>query len=83
MSKERPMEEVDAAGFAAPPKGTKDMLLSCPCDAKGVVLCVPLVEEGVVVRMLEEDDALADAGGCRGAKVLLLHCWQPCNSLQT
>jgi hypothetical protein len=34
-------------GFAATPEGTKDLLLSCPYDAEGAVLCVPLVEEGV------------------------------------
>jgi hypothetical protein len=74
MSEERPMEEVVVAGFAATPEGTKNLLLSFPCDAEGVVLRVPLVEEGVDVRTPEEDDVLAGTGGCRGAKVLLLHC---------
>jgi hypothetical protein len=74
MSKERPVEEVVVAGFAATPEGTKDLLLSCPCDAEGVVLRVPLVEEDVDVHKPEEDDALAGAGGWRGAKVLHLRC---------
>jgi hypothetical protein len=74
MSEERPVEEVVVAGFAATPEGTKDLLLSCPCDAEGVVLRVLLVEEGVDVCTPEEDDALASAGGCRGMKVLLLRC---------
>jgi hypothetical protein len=74
MSEERPVEEVVVAGFAATPEGTKDLLLSCPSDAKGVVLRVPLVAEDVDVRMPEEDDALAGAGGWRGAEVLLLRC---------
>jgi hypothetical protein len=74
MSEERPVEEVVVAGFAVTPEGTKGLLLSCPCDAKGAVLRVPLVEEGVDVRTPEEDDALAGTGGCRGAKVLLLRC---------
>jgi hypothetical protein len=74
MSEERPVEEVVVAGFAVTPEGTKDLLLSCPCDAEGAVLRVPLVEEGVDVRTPKEDDALAGAGGCRGAKVLLLRC---------
>jgi hypothetical protein len=73
------MEEVGTSGFAATPEGTKDLLLSCPCDAKGAVLHVPLVEEGVDVRTSEEDDALAGARGCHGVKVLLLHCWRPYN----
>jgi hypothetical protein len=68
------MEEVVVAGFAATPEGTKDLLLSCPCDAEGAVLRVPLVVEDVGVRMPEEDDALAGAGGWHGAKVLLLRC---------
>jgi hypothetical protein len=42
MSEVQPVEEVVAAGFAVTPKGTKDLLLSCPCDAEGAVLCVPL-----------------------------------------
>jgi hypothetical protein len=50
MSEERLVEELGIVGFSATPKGTKDLLLSCPCDAEGVVLRVPLVEEGVVVR---------------------------------
>jgi hypothetical protein len=74
MSEERPVEEVVVAGFAATPEGTKDLLLSCPCDAEGEVLRVPLVEEDVDVRMPEEDDALAGANGWCGAKVLLLRC---------
>jgi hypothetical protein len=63
MSEEWPVEEVVIAGFAATPEGTKDLLLSCPCDAEGGVLCVPLVEEDVDVRTPKEDDALAGAGG--------------------
>jgi hypothetical protein len=74
MSEERPVEEVVVAGFAATPEGTKDLLLSCPCDAEGAVLHVSLVEEDVDVRTPEEDDALASAGGWCGAKVLLLRC---------
>jgi hypothetical protein len=70
MSEERPVEEVVVAGFAATPEGAKDLLLSCHCDVEGAVLHVLLVEEGVDVRTPEEDDALAGAGGCRGAKVL-------------
>jgi hypothetical protein len=50
MSEERPVEDVVATGFAVTPKGTKD-LLSCPYDAECAVLHVPLVEEGVDVRM--------------------------------
>jgi hypothetical protein len=80
MSEERPVEELVIAGFAVTPEGTKDLLLSCPCDAKGAVLCVPLLEEGVDVRTPEEDDVLVGADGCHGTKVLLLRCWQPCNS---
>jgi hypothetical protein len=34
-----------------------------------------LVDEGVDVRTLEEDDTLAGVDGCRGTKVLLLRCW--------
>ena len=68
------MEEVVVAGFAATPEGTKDFLLSCPCDAEGAVLRVSLVVEDVDVRTPEDDDALAGAGGWRGAKVLLLRC---------
>jgi hypothetical protein len=68
------MEEVVVAGFAATPKGTKDLLLSCSYDTEGVVLRVPLEEEYVDIRTLEEDDTLAGAGGWRGAKVLLLRC---------
>jgi hypothetical protein len=68
------MEEVVVAGFAATLEGTKDLLLSCPCDAEGAVLRVPLVAEDVDIRTPEEDDALAGAGGWRGAKVLLLRC---------
>jgi hypothetical protein len=68
------MEEVVVAGFAATLEGTKDLLLSCPYDAEGAVLRVPLVEEDVDIRTPEEDDALADAGGWCGAKVLLLRC---------
>jgi stress response protein YsnF len=63
MSKERAVEEVVVAGFAPTPEGTKDLLLSCLCDAKGAVLRVPLVEEDVDVHKLEEDEALAGAGG--------------------
>ena len=74
MSEEQPVEEVVVAGFAATPEGTKDLLLSCPCDAEGAVLHVPLVEEDVDVRTPEEDDTLAGTGGWCGAKVLLLHC---------
>jgi hypothetical protein len=74
MSEERPVEEVVVAGFAATPEGTKDLLLSCPCDAEGAVLHVLVVEEDVDVRMPEEDDALASAGGWCGMKVLLLRC---------
>jgi hypothetical protein len=73
MSEERPVEEVVIAGFAAIPEGTKDLLLSCPSDAEGAMLRVPLVEEDVDVRTPEEDDALAGAGGWCGANVLLLH----------
>jgi hypothetical protein len=80
MSEERHVEEVATAGFAATPEGTKDYLLSCPCDAEGEVLCVPLVEKGVDVHTPKEDDTLAGAGDCHGAKVLLLHHWRPCNS---
>jgi hypothetical protein len=72
MSKERPVEEVVVAGFAATPEGTKNLLLSCPYDVEGVVLRVSLVEEGVNVRTPDEDDALASAGGCHGTKMLLL-----------
>jgi hypothetical protein len=50
------------------------LLLSCPCDAEGAVLRVPLVTEDVDVRTPEEDDALASTGGWRGVKVLLLRC---------
>jgi hypothetical protein len=75
MSEERTVEEVVAVTY----KGTKDLLLSCPCDAEGAVLRVPLVEEGVDVCTPKEDDALAGVYGCRGTKVLLLHCWRPCN----
>jgi hypothetical protein len=60
------MEEVVVAGFATTPEGTKDLLLSCPCDAEGAVLCVPLVAEDVDVRTPEEDDALVSTGGWRG-----------------
>jgi hypothetical protein len=74
MSEERPVKEVVVAGFAATPEGTKDLLLSCPCDAEGAVLRVPLVEEDVDVRTPKEDAALAGAGGWGGAKVLLLSC---------
>jgi hypothetical protein len=80
MSEDRPMEEVAAVGFVVTPEGTKDLLLSCPCDAEGAVLHVPLVEEGVDIHMTKEDDALVSADGCRGMKVLLLHCRRPCNS---
>jgi hypothetical protein len=80
MSEERHVEEMATSGFAATPEGTKDLLLSCPYDAEGEVLCVPLVEEGVNVRTPEEDDTLAGAGDYHGAKVLLLHHWRPCNS---
>ena len=66
------MEEVVVAGFATTPEGTKYSLLSCPCDAEGAVLRVPLVEEDVDVRTPKEDDALDGAGGWCGAKVLLL-----------
>jgi hypothetical protein len=65
MSEEQPVEEVVVAGFAATPEGTKDLLLSCPFDAEGAVLRVPLVEEDVNVHNPEEDDALAGAGGWR------------------
>jgi hypothetical protein len=74
MSEERPVEEVVVAGFAATPEGTKDLLSSCPCDAEGAVLRVPLVEEDVDVRTPEEDDTLAGTGGWCGVKVLLLRC---------
>jgi hypothetical protein len=74
MSEERLVEEVVVAGFAATPEGTKDLLLSCPYDAEGAVLRLPLVEEDVDVRTLEDYDAWAGAGGWCGAKVLLLHC---------
>jgi hypothetical protein len=74
MSEERPVEEVVIVGFAATPEGTKDLLLSCPCDAEGAVLRVPLVAEDVDVHMPEEDDVLAGTGGWRGVKVLLLRC---------
>jgi hypothetical protein len=47
MSKKRSVEEVGTTSFAATPEGTKDLLLSCPCDAEGAVLHVPLVVEGV------------------------------------
>ena len=76
MLKERPVEEVVAVGFDVTSEGTKD-LLSCLCDAKGAVLRVPLVEEGVDVYTAEEDDSLAGANGYRGTKVLLLRCWWP------
>ena len=42
------------------------------CKIRGVTL--PLVEEDVDVRTLEDYDAWAGAGGWCGAKVLLLHC---------
>jgi hypothetical protein len=74
MSEERPVEEVVVAGFAATPEGTKDLLLSCPYDAEGAVLLVPLVEEDVDIRTPEEDDALASVGGWCGVKVLLFRC---------
>ena len=38
MSEERLVKEVVIVGFALTPEGTKDLLLSCPYDAKGVVL---------------------------------------------
>jgi hypothetical protein len=69
------VEEMVTAGFAVTPEGTKDVLLSCPCDAEGAVLRVLLVEEGVDVRTPKEDDALVGVVGCRGTKVLLLRCW--------
>jgi hypothetical protein len=50
MSEERLVEEVVVAGFAATPEDTKDLLLSCPCDAEGAVMRVPLVAEDVDVR---------------------------------
>jgi hypothetical protein len=62
------------------PEGMKDLLLLCPYDVEGVVLRVPLVEEGVDVLTPKEDDALAGANGCHGVKVLLLRYWRPCNS---
>ena len=68
------MEEVVVAGFAATPEGTKDLLLSCPCNAEGAVQCVPLVEEDVDVRTPEEDNTFAGTDGWCGAKVLLLCC---------
>ena len=74
MSEEWPVEEVVVAGFAATPKGTKDLLLSCPCDAEGAMLRAPLVEEDVDVRTPEEDNTLAGTDGWCGAKVLLLRC---------
>jgi hypothetical protein len=74
MSVEQPVEEVVIAGFAATPEGTKDLLLSCPSDADGAVLRVPLVAKDVDVRTPEEDDALVGAGGWRGTKVLVLRC---------
>jgi hypothetical protein len=74
------MEEVGATGFAATPKGTKDLLLSCPYDIEGAVLLVPLVVEAVDVHTLEEDDTFAGALGYHGMKMLLLHCWRLCNS---
>ena len=74
MLEERPVEELVVAGFAATPEGTKDLLLSCPCDAEGAMLRVLLVEEDVDVRMPEEDDTLAGTDGWCGAKVLLLRC---------
>jgi hypothetical protein len=77
------MEEVVAACFAATLEGIKDLLLLCPCDVDGVVLRVPLVEEGVDVRTLEEDDTLAGVGGCHGPKVLLLFCWRPYSSFSS
>jgi hypothetical protein len=77
------MEELAAAGFAVTPKGTKDLLSSCPCDAKGAVLRVPLVEEGVDIYTLKEDDALIGVDGCHGTKVLLLRCWRPGNYFST
>jgi hypothetical protein len=80
MSEERPVEEVIVAGFVVTPESTKDLLFSCPYDAEGVVLCVPLVEEGVDVRTPEVDDTLAGVDGSRGTKVLLLRCWRLCNS---
>jgi hypothetical protein len=74
MSEERPVEKMVVAGFATTPEGTKDLLLSCPYDADGAVLRVPLLEEDVDVRMPEEDDTLVGTGGWCGAKVLLLRC---------
>jgi hypothetical protein len=50
------------------------LLLSCPYDAEGAVLLVPLVEEDVDIRTPEEDDALASVGGWCGVKVLLFRC---------
>jgi hypothetical protein len=75
------VEEVGVAGFAATPEGTKDLLLSCPYDAEGAVLRVPLVVEGVDIHTPKEDDTLAGTGGCRGVKVLLLLCWRSCKIL--
>jgi stress response protein YsnF len=54
MSEEWPVDEVVVEGFAATPEGTKDLLLSCPCDAEGAVLRVPLVEEDVDVHTERE-----------------------------
>jgi hypothetical protein len=69
------MEEVVVAGFTVTPEGTKDLLLSCPCDVEGAMLRVRLVEDGVDVCTPEEDDAFAGADGYRGTKMLLLRCW--------
>lgn len=67
------MENVGTTIFVVTFEGTMDLLLSCPCDVEGAMLRASLVVESVVVRTLEEDDTLVGIGGCRGAKVLLLH----------
>jgi hypothetical protein len=48
--------------FAATPGGVWDLLLSCPFDVEGAVLCTTPVEGGVAARTLEEGAALVGAG---------------------
>jgi hypothetical protein len=52
-----------------------DLLLSCPFDVEGAVLCTTLVEGGVAARTLEEGATLAGAGSYRGVKVLFRRCY--------
>jgi hypothetical protein len=42
MLMERPVEELVAVGYVVTLEGTKDLLLSYPCDAKGTVLRMSL-----------------------------------------